>query len=78
MLKFAFSSSISATSASVSSKSSTPSPFIAETSTTGVSPPKSSEITSYFVSSALIMDGFASDRSHLLIATTIGTSAAFE
>ena len=78
VLKFAFSSSISATSASVSSRSSTPSPLSADTSTTGVSPPRSSEITSYFVSSALIIDGLASGRSHLFMATTIGTFAAFE
>ena len=55
-----------------------PVPFIAETSTTGISPPKSSAITSYLVSSAFIIDGFASGKSHLFIATTIGTLAALE
>ena len=72
------SSSISATNDKVSSKSSIPSPFNAETSTTGVSPPRSSAIISYFVKSAFTNAGFASGRSHLFTATTIGTPAAFE
>ena len=75
---FAFNSSISATSDRVSNRSSTPSPLSAETSTTGVSPPRSSAIISYFVKSALTKAGLASGKSHLLTATTIGTPAAFE
>ena len=35
-------------------------------------------ITSYLVRSAFIIDGFASGKSHLFIATTIGTLAALE
>ena len=72
-----FNSSISATKFKVSNKSSIPSPVVAEISTTGISPPKSSDTTSYFVRSAFTSVGFASGKSHLFIATTIGTSAAF-
>ena len=77
MSKLALSSSISATKDNVSSRSSIPSPFNAEISTTGISPPKSSDIISYFVSSAFIKEGLASGRSHLLIATIFGTLADF-
>ena len=69
------SSSISATNDKVSSKSSIPSPFRADISTIGISPPRSSAIISYFVKSALTKLGLASGKSHLFIATTIGTCA---
>ena len=54
-----------------------PSPFNADISTTGISPPRSSAIISYFVKSAFTNAGLASGKSHLFIATTIGTSADF-
>ena len=49
----------------------------AETSTEGTSPPYSSTITSAAASCSLIRPGFAVGRSILLIATIIGTPAAF-
>ena len=51
--------------------------FKAETSTKRVSPLKSSAINSYCIISFLILLIFFSGRSHLLIATIIGTLAAF-
>ena len=74
---FAFSSSTSATRRIVSSRSSRPSCVFAETLTKIVSPPQSSGLSPWLASSPLTLSGLASGRSILLIATMIGTSAAF-
>ena len=76
---FAFavsSSSASATSSTFSSRSSSPRPSLAETSANCVVPPHSSGCSSSAASSLRARSGFASGRSILLTATTIGTSAA--
>ena len=49
---------------------------VAETSTKSVSPLNSSAINSYCKSSFFIFCGSAAGKSHLLIATIIGTFAA--
>ncbi len=72
----AFSSDNSATSRIISSNSSMPSFFRAETGTQIVSPPHSSTTRPYSVSCCLIRSGWASGRSILFRATIIGTSAA--
>ena len=51
--------------------------FNAETSTNKVSPLRSSAISSYCIISFLILLIFFSGKSHLFIATIIGTLAAF-
>jgi hypothetical protein len=53
-----------------------PLPVLAETSTIGTSPPKSSATRSCSVSWVLTRTGSAPSTSILLIATTTGTSAA--
>ena len=70
------SSSASATSSTFSSRSSSPSLCLAETSANCVVPPHSSGCSSSAASSLRTRSGFASGRSVLLTATTIGTSAA--
>ena len=72
----ALSSSTSACSEIASSRSSTPSPVLADSSTIWVSPPKSSATTCSASSSFLTRSGSASDLSILLIATISGTPAA--
>ena len=74
---FARSSIVSACSRIISSSSSTPSPVLAETGHIIVSPPQSSQTMPYFVKSVLTRSGSASGLSILLIATIIGTFAAF-
>ena len=54
-----------------------PSPVLADTGTSGVSPPKSSMTTPASASSVLTRSGLASARSILFIAITSGTLAAF-
>ena len=71
------SSRISDCSEIASSRSSTPSPVLADSSTICVSPPKSSATMSCSSSSFLTRDGSAPDLSILLIATISGTFAAF-
>ncbi|MCY1294188.1 hypothetical protein D9M68_587700 [compost metagenome] len=73
----ALSSSTSACSSTASSSSSTPVPALADTGTNWVSPPQSSGITSRAARPFLMLSGLASGLSILLIATTIGTPAAF-
>ena len=75
---FAFncSSSTSATSSTFSSSSSRPMRVFAETSATCVVPPHSSGCRPSVARSPRTLSAFASGRSTLLIATTIGTSAA--
>jgi hypothetical protein len=73
----AFNSSTSACSNTLSSSLSMPSPVLADTGTNIVSPPHSSGTTSCPARSCLIRSGFASGRSILFSATTIGTFAAF-
>ena len=72
----AFSSSSSATTWIVSSRSSSPCLVFAETSTNSVSPPHSAGWRSRCVSSVRTRVGSAPSLSILLTATTIGTSAA--
>ena len=55
-----------------------PSPVSAETSTSKTSPDIFSTITSCCSNSVLTLSGSADCLSHLLIATIIGTLAAFE
>ena len=52
--------------------------FVADTSTNKVSPLRSSAINSYCIKSFLILLIFLSGKSHLLMATIIGTFAALE
>ena len=73
---FAFSSSTSACSSSISSSESSPSRCFADTLAKIVSPPHSSGCSPWATSSWRTRSGFASGRSILLTATTIGTSAA--
>lgn len=54
-----------------------PWPVLADTGTNGESPPYSSGITLSLTSSCLTRSGLASGLSILLIATTMGTPAAF-
>src|SRR6266705_794908 len=72
----AFSSSTSACSNTRSISSSMPLPVFADTETNGESPPYSSGTTACATSSCLTFSGLASCLSILLIATTMGTSAA--
>ena len=72
----AFSSFISATSSTASSRSSMPCLVTAETGTHITSPPHSSGTRSYLVSSFLICSGLAVGLSILLIATMMSTPAA--
>ena len=72
----AFSSSTSDCRSSISSSESRPSFCFAETSTNTVSPPHSSGCRPCTTSSCRTFAGFASGRSILLTATTIGTPAA--
>mmetsp|Transcript_24694 Transcript_24694/g.35448 ORF Transcript_24694/g.35448 Transcript_24694/m.35448 type:complete len:266 (-) Transcript_24694:1609-2406(-) len=62
----------SACNSTLSSKSSIPKPFFADTSTHWASPPNSSTNTPYFMRSVLTLSGSAPSLSILLIATTIG------
>ena len=72
----AFSSWRSATSRTMSTRSSRPTRVLAETGTSGVSPPYSSMTTPASVSSVLTRSGLASGLSILLSAMMIGTFAA--
>mmetsp|Transcript_37977 Transcript_37977/g.63861 ORF Transcript_37977/g.63861 Transcript_37977/m.63861 type:complete len:275 (+) Transcript_37977:634-1458(+) len=72
----ALSSASSATSASVSSSESMPSPVCADTGMTGVSPPHSSGRRLYSASICLHRSMLAPSLSILLMATMMGTSAA--
>ena len=72
----AFSSSTSACSKTCSRSASTPWPVLADTGTTGESPPYSSGTTPCVSSSCFTFSGLASCLSILFIATTSGTSAA--
>ena len=74
---FAFRSNTSASSKIASIKSSIPSPVWADVCTDWILPPQSSTKTSFSDNSLLTMSGLAPCLSILLIATTIGTSAAF-
>ena len=74
---FALRSSISLTSNIACFKSSSPIPVLAEIGTQIASPPHSSGRMLYSASCCLILSGFASGLSILLIATIIGTPAAF-
>ncbi len=76
-LGFAFSSWRSATRSTTSSRSSRPTPVLADTGTSGTSPPYSSMTTPASVSSVLTRSGFESGLSILLRAMTMGTRAAF-
>ena len=73
---FAFSSRISASSKSLSSKVSIPFWVIAEVSTNCVFPPQSSGLKSRLASCCLTRNGLAPGLSILFSATTIGTLAA--
>ena len=73
----AVSSSSSATTCSCSIRSSTPTPWSADISTTIVSPPHDSGTSSYSASCVSTRCGSALALSILLTATTIGTSAAW-
>ena len=73
----ALSSATSATRSTTSTRSSMPSFVFAETATSGVSPPNSSTVTPFSASCDFTWFRFASGRSILLSATTIGTPAAF-
>ena len=73
---FAVSSPISETTLSCSSKSSTPRPLCAAISTTMVSPPHASGVSSCSANWAITRGTSALSLSILLMATTIGTSAA--
>ena len=75
-LGFAFSSSTSDCSSSISSSWSRFCLALAETSTKIVSPPHSSGCSPWLTSSPRTRSGFASSLSILLTATTIGTDAA--
>ncbi len=73
----AVNSCISACNETASSNWSIPSPVNADTWMNCVSPPQSSGITSFADNSFFTRSGSADSLSHLLIATTIGTPAAF-
>ena len=74
---FAWKLLMSASRPTVSSRSSSPSPRVAETGTSGTSPPYSSICTPASASEALTRSGLTLSRSILFSATTIGTSAAW-
>ena len=73
----AFSSSTSACSKIISSRLVMPSPVFADTGTLMTSPPQSSTRTPFSARSFLTISGFAPGLSILLMATMIGTPAAF-
>ncbi len=75
-LELALSSPTSATSKIMSMSSSRFSRCLAETSTTTVSPPQASGTRPWSASCFFTRSGLASGRSILLMATTMGTSAA--
>ncbi|KAG1452690.1 hypothetical protein G6F57_015894 [Rhizopus arrhizus] len=72
----AFNSSTSACSSTFSSRSSMPSPVLADTPTNGTSPPYSSGTTCSATSSCLTRSGLADGLSIFVTATTMGTPAA--
>ena len=73
----ALSSRISACSSTASSKVGMPSPVTAETSANRASPPHSSAMTWFAANSLVTCFASAPSRSILLMATTMGTSAAW-
>ena len=75
---FAFNSSTSATIRTISNSSSIPSPVLADTGIVITSPPQSSGNSPLSASSVFTLSGLAPSLSILLIATIIGTPAAFE